>query len=108
MKNMRKSRFFQSDAYISVDYLEKKSEIIRMKDIDPNHEDPFALILNLGSKGQKQIYFQNPEIKVTNAIKTELETFANSIINNTMPLVTLQDGCAAIEVAYQIMEKIEK
>lgn len=108
MKNMRKSRFFQSDAYISVDYLEKKSEIIRMKDLDPNHEDPFALILNLGSKGQKQIYFQNPEIKVTNAIKTELETFANSIINNTMPLVTLQDGCAAIEVAYQIMEKIEK
>lgn len=108
MKNMRKSRFFQNDAYIAVDYLEKKSEIIRMKDVDPNKEDPFAMVLNLGNKGQKQIYFQNPEIKVTNAIKTELETFANSIINNTIPLVTLQDGCAAIEVAYQIMEKIEK
>ncbi len=108
MKNMRKSRFFQNDAYISVDYLDKKSEIIRMKDVDPNQDDPFAMVLNLGNKGQKQIYFQTPEIKLSNAIKTELETFALCIINNTSPLVTLQDGCNAIEVAYQIIEKIEK
>lgn len=108
MKNMRKSRFFQNDAYIAVDYLDKKAEIIRMKDYDENNPDPFAMVLDIGEKGQKQIYFQNPEIKVTNAIKTELETFAMSIINNTIPMVTLQDGCDAIEVAYQIMGKIEK
>ena len=44
MKNMRKSRFFQKDAYISVDFLEKKSEVVRMKDA-PENPDEFAMIL---------------------------------------------------------------
>ncbi len=108
MKNMRKSRFFQNDAYIAVDYLEKKTEIIRMQEIPSEDTNPFAMILDLGEKGQKQIYFENPEIKSINAIKMELETFAQSIINDTTPLVTLEDGCKAIEVAYQIMAKISK
>ncbi|MDD2345776.1 MAG: Gfo/Idh/MocA family oxidoreductase [Bacteroidales bacterium] len=108
MKNMRKSRFFQNDAYISVDYLEKKTEIIRMQEIQTEVNNPFAMVLDLGEKGQKQIYFENPEIKSINAIKMELETFASSIINNTTPMVTLEDGCNALEVAYQIMAKINK
>ena len=32
LKNMRKTRFFQRDAYISVDFLEKKCEVVKMKD----------------------------------------------------------------------------
>ena len=32
MKNMRKSRFFQRDAYIAVDFLDKKVEVVKMKD----------------------------------------------------------------------------
>ena len=71
MKNMRKSRFFQKDAYISVDFLEKKSEIVRMKDV-PNNPDEFAMILQNAEGVKKQIYFDNPEIENNNAILDEL------------------------------------
>jgi len=108
MKNMRKSRFFQRDAYISVDFLEKKAEILRMEDIEnPDNADPLAMIIDLGKgKGAKQIIFDKPEIKPINAIKTELESFADAIINDKTPLVSINDGYAALDVAYRIMEKM--
>lgn len=107
MKNMRKSRFFQKDSYISIDFLSKETQIIRMKDAEAN-PDPFALILNPGKgKKQKQILIENPEIKPVNAIQMELETFLDSIINNAEPFVTIADGYHSLELAYQIMEKID-
>ena len=107
MKNMRKSRFFQRDAYIAVDFLEKTTEIVRMKEVNPNDNDPFAMIIELGeNKGSKQIFFEKPEIQSVNAIKMELETFYHSIINNTTPLVSIIDGYNALNVAYQIIDKL--
>ncbi len=107
MKNMRKTRFFQHEGYIAVDFLKKETQIIRMKDIGAS-PDPFAMIIDLGpEKNQKQIYVEKPEIKSINAIKTELETFHESILDNTEPLVSIMDGYASLELAYQIMEKIE-
>jgi predicted dehydrogenase len=108
MKNMRKSRFFQKDAYITVDFLEKSLEIIRLKDVVPGKTDPLSMIIDLGGeKGKKEIYFEKPEILPVNAIKLELESFAQAIIHNTTPPVTIFDGYRAIEVAYQIMDKIQ-
>jgi hypothetical protein len=73
MKNMRKTRFFQRDAYISVDFLEKEVEIIRMSAVE-GEADPLALTIDLGEgKGMKQIFLEKPEILPTNAIKAELE-----------------------------------
>ena len=67
------------------------------------------MIIDLGpEKNQKQIYVEKPEIKSINAIKTELETFHESISDNTEPLVSIMDGYASLELAYQVMEKIEK
>lgn len=107
MKNMRKSRFFQRDAYIAVDFLEKSSEIIRMREVDPSHADPLAMILDLGQgKQPKQILFDKPAIEPINAILTELESFADAIINNTTPPVTIHDGYAALDLAYRIIEKM--
>jgi predicted dehydrogenase len=107
LKNMRKSRFFQRDAYISVDFLEKDIEIVRMKDIDKEPDNPFSLVLNLGEgKGMKEILIEKPEIKPINAIKTELETFAHVILNDGTPAVTINDGYQALDVAYKILEKI--
>lgn len=107
MKNMRKTRFFQRDGYIAVDFLKKETQIIRMQDADPD-PDPFAMILDLGSgKEPKQILVEKPAIQPINAIQTELETFHESIVNNTEPMVTIFDGYASLELAYQIMEKIE-
>jgi predicted dehydrogenase len=108
MKNMRKTRFFQHEGYIAVDFLNKETQIIRMKDVDAS-PDPLAMIIDLGpEKNKKQIWVEKPEIKSINAIKTELETFHESIIDNKEPLVTIMDGYASLELAYQIMEKIEK
>jgi len=108
MKNMRKSRFFQRDAYISVDFLSKEVEIVRMKDIKEKIDDPFAMIIDLGkSKGSKQIFFDKPQINPINAIKTELEYFYKSIVDNTIPQVTINDGYNALDVAYRIIEKLK-
>lgn len=107
MKNMRKTRFFQHEGYITVDFLSKETQIIRMKDVGAS-PDPMAMVIDLGpEKNQKQIWVEKPEIKSINAIKTELETFYDSIVNNTEPLVSIMDGYASLELAYQIMDRIE-
>ncbi|MFY9311431.1 MAG: Gfo/Idh/MocA family oxidoreductase [Bacteroidia bacterium] len=107
MKNMRKSRFFQGNAYVSVDFLDKKVEVIRLKN-STGEDDPFAVTIDLGNgKGTKQIFFENPTILPTNAIKMELETFADSIISNTTPLVSIDDGYNALDVAYKVIEKMK-
>ncbi len=102
LKNMRKSRFFQKDAYISVDYLEKKVEVVKMKDAPENPGD-FAFILQNADGEKKQNYFDNPEIGTNNAILDELETFADAIQHDTTPVVTLEDGTEALRVAKQII-----
>ena len=103
MKNMRKTRFFQKDAYISVDFLEKKSEIVRMKDV-PNKPDEFAMILQNAEGVKKQIYFDNPEVENNNAILDELESFADAINNGTKPVVSLRQGAEALRVAQMIID----
>lgn len=108
VKNMRKSRFFQRDAYVAVDFLEKKSEIVRMKDATGD-EGPFSMVLDLGEdKGKKEIIFENPKVHPTNAIREELYTFHQAIVNNQEPIVTIEDGYEALKVAYGILEEIEK
>ncbi len=102
LKNMRKSRFFQRDAYISVDFLEKQVEVVRMKDAPENPGD-FDMILQNAEGFKKQIYFENPDIEENNAILDELETFADAINNDTIPVVTLKQGTLALNVALQII-----
>jgi predicted dehydrogenase len=99
----RKTRFFQKDAYISVDFLEKKSEIVRMKEV-PNNPDEFAMILQNAEGIKKQIYFDNPEIENNNAILDELESFADAINNGTIPVVSLRQGADALRVAQMIID----
>ena len=107
VKNMRKSRFFQKDAYISVDFLEKKAEIVRMKDATGD-EGPFSMVLDLGeSKGKKEIIFENPKVEPINAIREELYTFSKAIEDNTAPIVTINDGYNALKVAQEILDKIK-
>ncbi|WP_142786411.1 Gfo/Idh/MocA family protein [Changchengzhania lutea] len=102
LKKMRKARFFQKDAYISVDFLEKKCEVVKMKDAPKNPGD-FDMILQNAEGIKKQIYFDNPQIESNNSILDELETFADAINNNTTPIVTLHDGTEALRIANQII-----
>ncbi|SHG25132.1 Gfo/Idh/MocA family protein [Flagellimonas flava] len=102
LKNMRKSRFFQRDAYISVDFLEKKVEVVKMQDA-PEKPGDFDMILQNAEGEKKRIYFENPDVHANNAILDELETFAEAINNNTEPVVTLEQGTKALRVALQII-----
>lgn len=103
MKKMRKMRLFQKDAYIGIDFLEKKSEIIKLK----TEEDKDAFTFDLETpNGTKTIAISNPETHVVNAIKEELTAFVDAINNNTPTVVSEIDGFIAMEVAHQILEKI--
>ena len=107
MKNMRKMRLFQRDAYITVDYLDKVTEIVRIHD-NVDLSNPFAMTLNLPHGETKQITFEKPEIQQINAIKTELECFWDAIVHNTVPVVTIEDGVHVLKLAYRILEAVNE
>ena len=107
MKNMRKTRIFQRDAYITVDFLDKVCEIVRIHD-EVDTTNPFAMTIDLANGDEKQITIEKPEITPINAIKTELESFYNAIIHNTLPAVTIEDGVKVLKLAYQILESVDK
>jgi predicted dehydrogenase len=104
LKKMRKARFFQKDAYISVDFLTKKCEVVKMKDAPDNPGD-FDMVLQNAEGEKKQIYFDNPKVAENNAILDELEAFADAINNDTTPVVTLHDGTEALRVATMIIDQ---
>lgn len=107
MKNMRKTRVFQRDAYVAIDFLKKSTEVLRLEEVH-GEPDPMALILDLGEdKGKKRIIFENPDSEPVNSIQRELELFRESIVSNLPSAVSVQDGYDAMNIAYQIMEKIQ-
>lgn len=107
MKAMRKSRFFQQDAYISVDFLEKKAEVIKMKPAPENPSD-FDMIIENADGEKNQILFEYPNIQPNNAILDELNSFANAIEFDIPVQVSVEDGTDALKVALEIMKLISK
>ena len=105
MKYMRKTRVFQKDAYITVDFLDKKTEIFRIND-EVDETNPLSTTLTLADGTEKQITFQMPEIQPINAIKTELESFYDAVVHNTTPVVSLDDGINVLKLAYQILDAV--
>jgi len=102
-KKMRKMRVFQKDAYIGIDFLDKKTEIIKLK--EPTDKDVFSFDIATQG-GNKTIAIANPQIPEVNAIKKELEEFRDAILNNTQTVVSEIDGLKAMDVAHQILAKI--
>ena len=105
MKKMRKMRVFQKDAYIGIDFLDKKTEIIRQN--NPGDKNVFTFDIET-AKGKKTVAISSPQVKDSNAMMDELVAFRDAIKNNTEPPVTVIDGFRAMEVAHQILEKIHK
>lgn len=104
MKKMRKMRLFQKDAYIGVDFLNKKSEVIKLK--TPQDVDAFSFDLDT-PHGKRTIAVLNPQVPEVNAIKQELEAFRDAILHNTPTRVSEVDGYRAMDVAHQILQKIK-
>ena len=105
MKKMRKMRIFQKDAYIGIDFLDKKTEIIKQN--MPGDQNVFTFDIDTG-KGKKTVAIANPSVPETNAMKEELTAFKKAVENNTDPPVTVLDGFRAMDIAHQILEKINK
>jgi predicted dehydrogenase len=103
LKKMRKMRLFQKDAYIGIDFLEKKTEVIKID--APGDKNVFSFDIET-NHGTKTIGIANPVIENVNAIKMELEEFRNAIVKNTETPVTIIDGFRAMDVAHQILDKI--
>ncbi len=103
MKKMRKMRIFQKDAYIGIDFLNKKTEIIKLK--GEKDSNVFAFDIETPS-GKKTIAVDNPVVPDINAIKQELIAFKDAILNNTRTIVSEMDGLMAMDVAHQILIKI--
>ncbi|MBV4356912.1 Gfo/Idh/MocA family protein [Pinibacter aurantiacus] len=104
MKKMRKMRLFQKDAYIGMDFLNKKTEVIKLKTEEDANVFEFDIETN---HGKKTIAVANPLVPEVNAIKMELEKFRDAIVNNTPPIVSAVDGYRAMEIAHQILNKIK-
>jgi len=104
LKNMRKLRMFQRDAYISVDFLEKKSEMVRLYHEDPKLDDAYPFELKDTSKW---IQIQQPEAQPNNAIEEELRSFHDSIVSDRTPDVTIDEAVASMKIVQQILNAIE-
>jgi predicted dehydrogenase len=109
IKNMRKMRIFQNNGYLSLDFLDKRSELFFIE--DPNHIVPGqdqAIRLEFGSPDRlKNLLMLTPESPSVNAIKMELEEFLRSVRDNAPVRVTLEDGVAAVETAALILDRIQ-
>jgi len=106
LKNMRKTRIFQKDTYISINYLNKEVEVLKIKNA-PKKPNEYDMILENAEGVKKQILLKTPKIHDSNPIKEELSLFAESIINNTKPLVSLESGLNALNVAHQIINSFK-
>ncbi|GAA4304197.1 Gfo/Idh/MocA family oxidoreductase [Compostibacter hankyongensis] len=106
LKKMRKMRLFQKDAYISIDFLDKKTEVIQLS-APGEAKGLFTFEIETGS-GKRAISLANPPVKETNAIRMELELFRDSILHNKPVAVSVFDGFQALDIAHQILEKINK
>jgi predicted dehydrogenase len=105
MKRMRKMRLFQKDAYIGIDFLNKKSEVIRLK--TPDDMAAFSFDVETPDGSKRTIAVSNPAVPEVNAIRRELEEFRDSILYNRPTIVSELDGYRAMDVAHQILHKIK-
>ncbi|MBI5402541.1 MAG: Gfo/Idh/MocA family oxidoreductase [Ignavibacteriae bacterium] len=104
-KKMRKMRIFQNNAYISIDFSENSSEVFSLEESGKSGK----VIEKIEKDGKKLniIYDKPKQIKI-NAMKYEENAFFDCIINKTQPVVTLEDGIQALEVATEILKNIEE
>ncbi len=105
LKKMRKTRIFQEDAYISINFLEKEFQVVKIRDrVKTDSKNSLIIKNNLGE--EKVIFFENPEVESINSIEAELNDFYKSIKNKSESKVTLSDGLKALEVAEEIMRQL--
>jgi len=95
LKSERKMRLFQSDAYIAIDFQNKKLGIHRKGDGEMH-------------PGVSNIESEEHSFEQGDALLSEIESFLNAISNETKPVVSGEDGRLALETALQITKLLTK
>jgi len=104
-KNSRKFRVFTNNNLVSINLLDKITEVIKIKNADKNSKN---LIVEPGNGlPNKEIIFEHPIILPTNAINEELNAFHQSINANKNTKVGIQDAIRVMELAFNIEEKLK-
>lgn len=105
-KKMRKMRIFQKSTYLSIDFQENISEIFNLVQSDDKRlKKTNSIIL---PKSDKAILYEKLKGKEKNPMKIEQRHFIDCIKNSVQPLVTLEDGLQALEVAREIILKSDE
>ncbi|MEA3496838.1 MAG: Gfo/Idh/MocA family oxidoreductase [Bacteroidota bacterium] len=109
LKNERKMRLFQKNSYITINFLDKKVAVYKIHELQGESTDPFSFVIDPGNgKKKKEIIYSTPKVPEINSIKHELTLFSESILNDTTPEVTIDDGFRSLKLAYEILEEINK
>ncbi|NOT37985.1 MAG: Gfo/Idh/MocA family oxidoreductase [Saprospiraceae bacterium] len=103
MKQMRKFRIIQEDAYISLDLASKEAQVIRLLD---GYEDNTIELDTF--KGKKFVKLEDLKIQSNNAIVDELTSFAKSILEDKPCDVSLQDGIRALGLVENINKQMSR
>lgn len=103
MKQMRRMRFFQPEAYATIDFVDKQLQVFKMSDEVNDDSDGFVLDTQIGPK---KISAYIPELQATNAIKEEQRCFFESILEDKPTVVSLRDGTEAVLLAERITESM--
>jgi predicted dehydrogenase len=104
-KNVRKFRVFTNDHFVSINLLDKVTEVIKIKTAALNSKN---LILDPGNGlPKKEIIFEHPIILPTNAINEELNTLHESINSNKKTIVGIDEAIRVLELAIEIEEKLK-
>ncbi|HEU4601720.1 MAG TPA: Gfo/Idh/MocA family oxidoreductase, partial [Steroidobacteraceae bacterium] len=95
LKQERKIRIFQDDAYLSIDMQQKILTVIRKKDAAPV-ESP------------AQVSIEEDTFDQGDALRDEIAAFLHAIRSGTAPIVTGEDGLRALETAIKITELVQR
>lgn len=103
-KNSRKFRVFTKDNLVSINLLDKTTEVIKIKTADAKSRN---MVIDPGyGLPKKEVIFEHPIILPTNAINEELNTFHTSINSKEAIKVGIDDALRTLEIAFNIEEKL--
>jgi len=103
-KNTRKFRVFNQDSFVSINLLDKVTEVIKIQNATLNSKN---LVIDTGKYSpKKEIVFEHPIILPTNAIRDELLSFYNSINSDKKTIISARDAIRALEIAEEIEKNI--
>ena len=102
LNNVRKSRFFQKNAYVSVDFLNRSHEFIRLD----SNKIPKNNLTGLNNQPKESVLVQTESNSKLNPIEEELKSFISSIESNINPIVDLKSAQMALQLTTDIVEQI--